>query len=136
MSWDVTVQRFSRAYDSVEDIPEMERCVPIGSQVAVRSLISRYFPGTDWTEPEWGVFESPDGSIEFNMGKDEPSTGFMMHVRASPAIVRPMIEMCQAQGWQALDCSSGSFLEKSENPEASRIQWIADRKQIVGGGDA
>jgi hypothetical protein len=83
MSWDVSVQRFSREYDSVEEIPEWERCLPIGSQAAVRAPISQFFPGADGSEPSWGTFESAIGSIEFNLGKDEPDTGFMVHVRAS-----------------------------------------------------
>jgi len=134
MSWDVSVQRFSREYDSVEDIPESERCVPIGSQAAVRALVSQFFPGTDWSEPSWGIFESANGLIEFNMGKGEPNTGFMMHVRASPAVVRPIIEMCRSQHWQALDCSSGGFLEKSTNAENGLEQWGGYRDQLFGVG--
>lgn len=136
MSWDVSVQRFSREYESVEEIPQDEKCEPLGSQATVRALVSQYFPGTDWTEPSWGIFDSPHGSIEFNMGKDEPSGGFMMHVRASPEIIGPMIEMCRAFKWQALDCSSGAFLEKSPNPETGLEQWTEYRNQIIGRRDA
>ena len=136
MSWGVSVQRFSREYNSIEDIPETERLVPLGSQAAVRALISEYFPGTDWTEPAWGIFDSLDGSIEFSMGKDEPNTGFMMHVRASPAVINPMIAMCRLHNLQALDGSSGQFLEKSTDPSGSLKQWIEYRNQIVAKHDA
>lgn len=136
MSWDVSVQRFSREYSSIEDIPNTERCIPLGSQSEVRSLISEYFPGTDWTEPAWGIFNSFDGTVEFNMGKDEPNTGFMMHVRASPAVVNPMIAMCRSYNLQALDGTSGQFLEKATDPAGSLKQWIEYRNQIVGTRDA
>jgi hypothetical protein len=38
MSWDVTVQRFSREYEVIEDIPETERGVPLGSRVEVQAV--------------------------------------------------------------------------------------------------
>ncbi len=69
MSWDVTVQRFSREYYAIEDIPEDERCVLLGSRSEVHAAISRHFLGTNWSDPAWGIFDSADGSIEFNIGK-------------------------------------------------------------------
>lgn len=133
MSWDVTVQRFSRGeYSAIEDIPEDERCAPLGSRVEVQAVISKFFPGTDWSDPAWGNYESAEGSIEFNMGKDEPNTGFMMHVRGSSAVVPAMVAMCRQERWQALDCSNGAFLEKIGDPTAGLEQWAAYRNQIVG----
>jgi len=118
MSWDVTVQRFSREYESVEDIPDTERCLPLGSRSEVHAAISHHFAATDWSDPAWGVFKSPDGSIEFNLGECEPNEGFMMHIRASAAAVQAIVAMCIAQRWQALDCSTGAFLERVGNPSA------------------
>jgi hypothetical protein len=132
MSWDVTVQRFSREYEPIEDIPETERCTPLGSRVEVHAAISRHFRGTDWTDPAWGVFDSPGGSIEFNLGNDEPNEGFMMHIRASAAVVQSIVAMCIAERWQALDCSTGTFLERAQDPTAGLEQWTAYRNQVVG----
>jgi len=110
MSWDISVQRFSRTYSGVDKIPDDEPCLPVGTLCEVRALISRFFPQTSWADPFWGVFDSDDGSIDFELGRDEPSTGFMMHVYATAAVVPLIVEMCCFAGWQAFDCSQGDFL--------------------------
>ena len=89
MSWDVSVQRFGKEYESIADIPDTERCVELGSQVKIREAISRFFPGVDWSDTTWGIFDSDDGSVEFNMGRKEPSTGFMMYIRHPRTSCRP-----------------------------------------------
>lgn len=93
-------------------------------------MIDRYFPAVDWSDPAWGNFESGYGSIEFNIGTDEPNSGFMMHVRASKEVVAAIVAMCLSERCQALDCSDGSFLEKSPRPDAGLKKWTAYRDQI------
>ena len=117
MSWDITVHRFSRDYASIAEIPDDESCLALGSSAEVRAVIDRYFPAVDWSDFAWGIFESDHGSIEFNMGTDEPNRGFMMHVRASKEIIPAIVAMCLSERWQALDCAAGNFLEKSLEPE-------------------
>lgn len=131
MSWDISVQRFSREYEAVSEIPDDERCVALGSCIEVRSAISQFFPSVDWSDLTWGIFDSEEGVIEFNIGHDEPNTGFMMHVRASNMVVPIIVAMCQSERWQALDCSSGGFLEKSSDPSAGLKNWTTYRNQVV-----
>ena len=127
------MQRFSRGeYAEITEIPEDESCAPLGSRVEVQIAISKFFPSTDWSDPAWGNYESTDGSIEFNLGSDEPNTGFMMHIRASATVVPSIVAMCIAEHWQALDCGSGEFLERSATPDAGLEQWIDVRKDVVG----
>jgi hypothetical protein len=131
MSWDITIQRFSKEYASIAEIPDNEQCVPLGSSAEVCAAINRFFPAVDWSDPAWGVFESDNGSVEFNMGTDEPNNGFMMHVRASNAIVPIIVAMCQFEHWQALDCSEGGFLEKSSEPTVGLENWTAYCNQVA-----
>lgn len=114
MSWDISIHRFSREYATVGDIPDDEECLPLGSRAEIQADISHVFAETDWSDPAWGVYRSPAGSIEFNLGESEPNDGFMLHVRAQPPVVQMIIALCQANGWQALDCSRGQFLGQSE----------------------
>lgn len=132
MSWDVSVHRFSRVYTSITDIPNDEKCMPLGSQAEVRALISQVFPGTDWSEPSWGIYSCGGDSIEFNMGKAETNDGFMLHVRASDAVVSSIVVLCQKNSWQAIDASNGEFLEQSSDPAASLRAWSRYRDQILG----
>ena len=133
MSWDVSVQRFGKEYESIADIPDTERCVALGSSVEIRTAISRYFPGVDWSDATWGVFSSDDGSIEFNMGNDEPNNGFMMHVRASTNVVPAIVAMCRSERWQALDCTACVFLERSPEPNSGLEDWTTYRNRVLGG---
>lgn len=132
MSWDVSIQRFNRVYTSVDQIPEDEQCLPLGSQTEVRAAISHVFGGTDWSDPTWGLYQCEAGSIEFNMGKKEPNDGFTLHVRASGHIIEPVLALCRAHGWQALDFSDGRFLEQSGDPSANLRVWGSYRDQILG----
>ena len=134
MSWDVSVQRFGKEYESIADIPDTERCVELGSQAEIREAISRFFPGVDWSDTTWGIFDSDDGSVEFNMGRKEPSTGFMMHIRASANIVPAIVAMCRSERWQALDCSEGVFLERAMEPASGLEDWTTYRDHVMGRG--
>jgi hypothetical protein len=134
MSWDITVQRFSKRYACIAEIPDNEECMALGSNAEVRAAISQFFFATDWSDPTWGIFESGTDSVEFNIGTDDPNSGFMMHVRASNRVVPIIVAMCQSERWQALDCSEGCFLEKSSKPEAGLEKLTAYRNQIVRNG--
>jgi hypothetical protein len=104
MSWDVCVMRFSRPYASLQDMPPDERPLALGDAVLVRGAVAHAFPGTDWSDPAWGRWECPWGSIEFNLGKEEPATSMMLHVRAGPEVVPGIVSLCVDNGWQAVDC--------------------------------
>lgn len=131
MSWDVWICRFSRPYAAVTEIPDTERGLPLGTRAEVAAAITRCFPGTDWSDPAWGVFDAPLGSVEFNLGDADPLRGFTMHIRAGEAVLAPIIELCLAHRWQALDVTSGSFLERTAAPEAGLRAWLAFKDRAL-----
>lgn len=47
MSWDVSIIKLSKRFDSVADVPESERPLSLGSRTSVHAAVSRVFPGTD-----------------------------------------------------------------------------------------
>lgn len=132
MSWDISICKFSRIYSSVEEIGEDERCCPLGSRSEIHAAVSSIFAGADWSDPMWGRYEAPFGSIEFNVGGPEPVEGLMLHVRASETVVAPIVQLCIQHGWQALDVSNGSFLEQSAVPEAGLREWLSYRNRVLG----
>lgn len=131
MSWDVSLYKFSRTYAALDDIPNDERPLPLGTLKQVQLAISTVFANTDWSDPIWGIFDSPVGSIEFNIGKDDPVISVGLHVRASEAIVGAILELCSRQQWQAIDISNGSFLDHSKSPAEGLRQWQEYRDQVV-----
>lgn len=131
MSWDVSIQKFSRAYDSIADIDEDDEGLPLGPRDLVYRAVAEVFPGTDWTDPAWGVWNSELGFIEFNVGTD-PVQGMMLHVRAYAAVVPAIARLCLEHGWQGIDCSAGDFIEKAAHPEEGLLAWSAYRDRAVG----
>lgn len=83
MSWDVLIQRFSRRYAELSEIPADEKGAPLGPRSAVHAAVSAVFGRVDWSNPGWGRWESAFGSIDFNVGSD-PARSLMLHVRARP----------------------------------------------------
>ncbi len=132
MGWDIHVYRFRNEYQCLADVPDDEECTPLGSSVEVRAAIDRHFPAISWSDPKWGVVDTDFGSVEFQVGEEEPNCGFVMHIRASEKVVPIIVAMCMAERWQALDANQGTFLEKSAQPAAGLRAWSAYRAQVVG----
>lgn len=123
MSWDISIYKFPTAYSSVADIPEDSSLVPLGTRRSVQQAISKVFADTDWSDPAWGIWESSNGSIEFNLGESETNDGFMLHVRAGGEVVPLIVSLCIDNEWQGLDCSTGEFIERSSNPAQGLESW-------------
>ncbi|MES2583941.1 MAG: hypothetical protein V4627_14560 [Pseudomonadota bacterium] len=131
MSWDVSLYKFSRIYESLDQIPDDERPHQLGSLRAVQEAVVAVFPATNWSDPVWGIFDSEIGSIEFNVGKDDPVTSLALHVRAGDAIVAGILQLCARLSCQAIDLTDSSFLDQSEHPEQGFNQWQAYRDHVL-----
>ncbi|QOT75730.1 hypothetical protein [Cupriavidus basilensis] len=131
MSWDVSLHKFSQRYNTVDEIPDNEQPLLLGSLSEVQAAVSEAFPGTNWTDPIWGIYDGGPGSIEFNIGKADPVQILTLHVRANKAIVGGILHLCERIGCQAIDLTNSSFLDQSEHPAAGLEKWRAYRDQIV-----
>ena len=134
MSWDVSLYKFTRSYRTIEEIPNDEEPQPLGSLLEIRAAVSSVFPGTNWSDPHWGIYDGEFGSIEFNIGKDDPVGSLALHVRASDAIVGGILLLCGSMGCQAMDLTDSSFLDQAEHPESGLQKWREYRDQVVGDG--
>jgi hypothetical protein len=56
----------------------------------------------------------------------------MLHVRASNEVVQPIVDLRREEGWTALDCSTGEFLETEDAPTVELNDWHAYRDRIIG----
>lgn len=129
MSWDISIFKFSHKCFSIGETDV--QILPLGTREEVQTSISNVFAGTDWSDPTWGIYEVPFGTVEFNVGKSEPVEGMMLHVRASEEIVAPIVHLCVQQGWQALDVGTGDFLEQATVPEAGLQDWSDYRDRVI-----
>ena len=119
MSWDVLVMRLDRVAETIDDLPEDYLPLPIGSADSVRNALSSAFPGTDWTDPHWGIFEGPDFSLEFNLGTAATVDSFTVLVRGTGEPVEPLAQVCDANGWRGLDVQTNAFLRAGHTDQAS-----------------
>lgn len=94
MAWDVSLFKFSRRYGSVSEIASDEKLVNLGSLSEVQTTVTAVFPGTDWSDPHWGIFSSQVGSIEFDVGMQDPVQSVGLHVRAAMRLL--MASCCSA----------------------------------------
>lgn len=132
MSWDILLVKFTERPASTDAIDEANM-LPFGTLGQVQTAISRVFATTDWSDPTWGVFDFGSDSIEFGVGKEDPVTSIMLHVRASDAAVPLIIQMCKENGWVAIDLSTGDFLDAGEDSAAGNNAWRNYRDQIREG---
>ena len=102
----------------------------LGSQTEVRGKISRVLPEVDWSDPSWGIFDGDGFSFEFNVGGEDPSDGFMIHVRGGGAAVTQLLKLAASTGWYLLDCSQGEWLHHCKDPEAGWTGFQAYREQV------
>ena len=130
MSWDISIMKFSRPYDDVSKIHESPQ--PLGPRQDVHRAVLDLFPGTDWSDPAWGIWRCEIGSIQFNLGDNELADGMMLHVRAGSEVVPGIVALCLSNGWQGFDCSSGEFIERTDHPEEGHIAWTAYRNRVIG----
>jgi hypothetical protein len=116
MSWDLSVFGSESPPPRVDDMPKDWAGTPLGPAADVRAKLSAVFPELDWTNPTWGLLEGPGFSFEFNMGREELLTGFMIHVRGSGDPVPWLMRMGDACTWYMLDTSTGEWMHHLRGP--------------------
>jgi hypothetical protein len=77
------------------------------------------------------MFDGDGFSSEFNMGKKDPSDGFMIHVRGGGPVVTKLLELAASTGWFLLDCSQGEWLHHCKDPDAGWIGFQAYRDRVL-----
>ena len=82
-----------------------------------RRQIAQHLPGVDWSDPNWGIYEEDEFTIEFNTGEDDPLESLMLHVRGGGDALQALLRLARPTGWGLLDCSTSEFIDL-ENPSA------------------
>jgi hypothetical protein len=133
MSWDIFVQDIPVGALSAGDIPEDFEPRPLGPREEVVRRILEVVPDADFSDPSWGTVETPEYSIEFNIGDEDEVMAFALHVRggdASAGLVADLLARC---GWRAFDTAAESGIFDPASARDSLERWRAHRDQAVGG---
>lgn len=113
----------------IQDLPDDYKPEPLGDADLLRTELSEFFGGVSWDDPAWGILEGGGFSFEFNFTRSGPVDTFTLHVRGGGDAVTPIVAMCKHFGWQALDYSTGEFmnLDSPSSESWQRFQEYRDR---------
>lgn len=134
MSWDLIIQDFG-SYRRVSDIPHGFQPKPLGPKSALISRISEIAPTADFGDPAWGLIECGNGSIEINMGDEDPCESIMLHVRGGDDAFDTVATLLRELGLRAIDAQTSEFFDESDARQ-SFATWTAYRDKVVAQYDA
>src|SRR5262249_20778128 len=132
MSWDLFVQDLPDNITRIEDIPPDFVPGPFLSRARVEEVFREAFPAADFSDSEWWHIESDAFQIEVNIGPEDPSTGFALHVRGDAEAVPFVGGILRRLGVRALDPSSETGLFAPKESEAGFNKWREWRDKVVG----
>ncbi len=130
MSYDVFIMKFGEHYSDLDDMPKDVEAMPMGTNAEIREAIGRIFSNVNWDDTAWGFWDSDLGSIEFNVGADEPVTSLALHIRAQDAVMTGVVALFRDNGWQAFDGDEG-FVEQRDQPADGLAAWRAYRDKVI-----
>lgn len=134
MSWDIMIfksdekHRNQQPEDGAQEIPPP----PMGDAGDVKAKLSQSLPDIDWTDPAWGVLDFDGGSIEFSIQKEGVIDSFMLHVHGGGDPVSIIDNLCLENGWDALDCDSGEFMNSDDASAGDRAEFQKIMDNIMG----
>jgi hypothetical protein len=131
MSWDVSVYAATVPPPPVADMPDDWKGEVLGTASEVRAKILACLPEVDWSDPMWGIYEGDGFSFEFNVGRQDPSDGFMVHVRGGGGAASALRQLAGRWGWYLLDCSQGEWLHHCSDAEAGWQGFQAYRDRVL-----
>lgn len=131
MSWDVSLLRFARRYDTLEEVEEHAEMLSLGDIEHIQQAAQAAF-GNVWWEPDqrWGCWDNGVDSVEFNLGRDEPTTYLSLHVRATDAVIPGILDFADRLSAQVIDVDAGSFLT-AEQAASGLAAWRRYRDQVL-----
>ena len=131
MSWDIAVFACESVPPPMKQMPKDWRGAVLGSQKEVREKISACLPQVNWRDPTWGMLDGDGFSFEFNVGRDEPNDGFMIHVRGGGDAVAALDRLAIHSGWFFVDCSQGEWIHHCADRQAGWTGFQNYRDRVI-----
>ena len=133
MSWDLFVMKLPPGLKEVEDLPGDFQPPLIGTRDGVIAEIRKIAPEADFSNPEWGIIEGADFSIEISLGKEVMINSFALHVRGVDAAILNITRILDQLGLGAIDCQTSRFFEPGPAAIESLRMWREFRNRSVEG---
>lgn len=132
MSWDVLVlhvppnipsaKELKETYEDYFDAPE----VPLGPRNGVLALLASVVPEANFSDDSWVTLDAKGYSVEFSLGKDDPTKVMWLHVRGGRgAEIIPVLQrLCLETGWRVFDTGTGQFIDFENHPDEGFLKWF------------
>jgi len=130
MSWDIYMQDFN-GVDDFQNIPDDWNPKPLGYKDSIIEKITSVFPNADFTDLDWGVLETDEFSIEFNIGTSQYVEAIMFHVSGGESAVEAMNKLIIAIGHKAVDTSTGKFIDTCGHTKGMS-KWREFKNEVIG----
>lgn len=131
MSWDVSLLRFARRYDTLEEVEEDAEMLSLGNIEHIQQAAQAAFGTVRWElDQRWGFWDNGVDSVEFILGRDEPTTYLSLHVRATDAVIPGILDFADRLSAQVIDVDAGSFLT-TEQTASGLAEWRRYRDQVL-----
>ena len=131
MSWDIFVQDLPKNVRAIEQIPSDFRPQPILPRERIVQVFKEVAPFTDFSDPRWWRVTCASFSVEVNIGDEDPSNGFALHLRGSEEAAGFVADVLQRLGVRALDPGSETGIFDPEKSKESFRKWKAYRDHVV-----
>lgn len=115
----------------IHELPKDFKPEPLGDADILRRELSAFFGGISWDDPAWGVLQGDGFSFEFNFTESRHVDVFTLHVRGGGDAVTPIVEMCRHFGWQAIDYSTGEFINLDSPSTESWQRFQEYRSRVI-----
>ena len=133
MSWDIFTQDIPPEAGCVDEIPADFVPAELGSRDDLIDRIRRVAPSVDFSDPAWGNLETPELSVEFNMGHSRTLTSFALHLRGGDLATGFVSDLLEHLGLRALDPQSvGGILAPGVAAAENVLKWRTYRDSLLG----
>lgn len=130
MSWDILVFDPPSEAKKAADIPRDFRPSPIKRSEIISGIVD-VFPAANFSNPDWGLIDDKDWSIEVNLGREQECTSLMLHVRGGDGAIAAVATIVQRLNLRALDCQTGEFFAADDSATESFQKWRDYRDKAV-----
>ena len=135
MSWDALIMKLKTPGVPVAEVTSAACLEALGDEEAIRAAVDSVIPGVVWTHHgTWGHVRVCEVWLEFNIRNPAGGT-FMIHARGGDPIP-PVVALCRAFGWSALDVQIGKWIDLEhpsregwERFERARETYLAELKR-------
>jgi hypothetical protein len=125
------ILRYDGAPPRMSELPDDFSLLPMGEAHDVRTRISESLPDVDWSDPARGLLISEEYSIKFGLQEDGVVESLMLIVRGGGDPVEAIARLCAANGWAALDTSTGEFMDLQQPSRAGWESFQAFRDKVL-----